>query len=667
MKGDESLALSLKIKLPPTWDDKSVDEAILQPFIKAYDKKYPDNPASAFAPFTRVKVLVWAGPTKCASDAFRLDSREGAEDIKIAEQPIYALMDVEEPVKALRKRTHNRLKPTIELELIKAESTAIVLRTVPSTALLAPGEKLITMLGDTSCDPEEMHQLVDAAIAGGPLAYLGVVTARDRSGRNPLHLAATRGDATLCRKLLRRREDVFAMDSNRDTAIHISAMAGRSIVVRDLLELGALVNEKVRHSHRHPVAIPIVTPCTVAYPPHPLHRHEAEALPAACAQNRDLMLPLNLAVVEEAQGNGEVVRMIIEHGADIDSKCWDVTPLMAAAAGGHYWAIETLLELGADVNIRNGYEMMPLDYARDVDTSELLYDVMRGFYLPSPKDVKEQAAWKERRRKNMSSVPPMPGMPGYEKKEPRMYQARRRLPLPAAFAALELDDKWLQPFKETGAHYKTIRFKWRSAVLKFHPDRQPANMSDEALAANTAEYMKAIAAFESIDEYYTSHFAEKPAAAGEGTSPREATGAAGAPAAAEPTVDLSDAAHSGFQDLDSPSPPAAAEGKDAAAAAGSDADKGPSKFAASATARASRPLLLKQRVRVHGLMAKPEYNGRTGRAVQFDRTALRYAVELDALGPEEEGGEDTGGEKLKVREGNLKLLAEEEEEEGGLA
>ena len=58
--------------------------------------------------------------------------------------------------------------------------------------------------------------------------------------------------------------------------------------------------------------------------------------------------------------------MLVEHGADIDAKCWDVTPMMAAAAGGHHWAIDVLVELGADLNVRNGYEMMALDYARDM-------------------------------------------------------------------------------------------------------------------------------------------------------------------------------------------------------------------------------------------------------------------------------------------------------------
>ena len=51
LKGDDELALSLKIKLPPTWDDKTVAEAVIKPFVEAYDKKHPDKPASP-GPFT---------------------------------------------------------------------------------------------------------------------------------------------------------------------------------------------------------------------------------------------------------------------------------------------------------------------------------------------------------------------------------------------------------------------------------------------------------------------------------------------------------------------------------------------------------------------------------------------------------------------------------------
>lgn len=51
---------------------------------------------------------------------------------------------------------------------------------------------------------------------------------------------------------------------------------------------------------------------------------------------------------------------------------------MAAANGGHRWAVEELLLLGANPNIWNGYGMAAMDYCRDVETQELIYDFMKA-------------------------------------------------------------------------------------------------------------------------------------------------------------------------------------------------------------------------------------------------------------------------------------------------
>ena len=75
--------------------------------------------------------------------------------------------------------------------------------------------------------------------------------------------------------------------------------------------------------------------------------------------------------------------------------------------------------------------------------------------------------------------------------------------------------------------------------------------------------------------------------------------------------------------------------------------------AAAATLRAKRPLLLKNKVEVHGLQSQPKFNGRHGIAVAYDRTAGRYAVEL----PEADGTKS----KLKVREANLRLVPDDGE------
>ena len=85
--GEADLELSLRIRLPPTWDVKTVLEAIIEPFVQEYDRRHPDDPASAHGPFTRVKVLVWAGPTASGADSFRKESRDHIEDIRSAERP----------------------------------------------------------------------------------------------------------------------------------------------------------------------------------------------------------------------------------------------------------------------------------------------------------------------------------------------------------------------------------------------------------------------------------------------------------------------------------------------------------------------------------------------------------------------------------------------------
>ena len=145
------------------------------------------------------------------------------------------------------------------------------------------------------------------------------------------------------------------------------------------------------------------------------------------------------------------------------------------------------------------------------------------------------------------------------------------------------------------------------------------------------------------------------------TSPREPTGAeASAPASAEPAADAADDQSAVDVSESAPAAPAAAPeaGASADEPSSSRKQRGTVEFtegAAAATKRASRPLLVKRRVEITGLVSKPAFNGRTGVVMQLDRDSGRYAVELDAAPPD-----DKKGEKLKVKEANLKLLPEEE-------
>jgi hypothetical protein len=188
LRDDEEHHLALKIKLPAEFDERSVQECIVQPFIEAYDAQFPDAPASGYAPFVMIKVRIWSGPRPCAADKWREADRFGAEDVQTAEKPVDCLVDTMEPVSILRGRAHNKLKPAIEVELVAVRSTALVVREVANRELVVRGDELSAMLVDTAADPAEMHAIVDAAIAGGELAYLGLVSARDRNGRSALHL-----------------------------------------------------------------------------------------------------------------------------------------------------------------------------------------------------------------------------------------------------------------------------------------------------------------------------------------------------------------------------------------------------------------------------------------------------------------------------------------------
>ena len=101
MKGDSEQHLGLKVKLPPMYDDRTVKEAIVEPFVAVYDERHPDYPLSALGPFTHVKVLVWAGPIPNAADKFREKDRDGIEDITQAEKPIHCLLSVDDLVEGL--------------------------------------------------------------------------------------------------------------------------------------------------------------------------------------------------------------------------------------------------------------------------------------------------------------------------------------------------------------------------------------------------------------------------------------------------------------------------------------------------------------------------------------------------------------------------------------
>jgi len=72
---------------------------------------------------------------------------------------------------------------------------------------------------------------------------------------------------------------------------------------------------------------------------------------------------LNDALVEAARnGNGFMIRLLLNHGADINNNDTGVTPLIAAVYLGNTKSIQYLLSKGADKSIKNNNGETPLEY-----------------------------------------------------------------------------------------------------------------------------------------------------------------------------------------------------------------------------------------------------------------------------------------------------------------
>lgn len=277
-----------------------------------------------------------------------------------------------------------------------------------------------------------------------------MLAARDEKGRSPLHVAASRGDLALCRDMVKADPGlVNKIDHQKNTPLMDAAHLGRAMIVKELINSAADVSSHVK--------------------------------------NADLMNALQLACVNEGAGNGEVVEELIRAGADPHEMCWQVSPLMAAADSGHIWAVQALIDMGADPWFKNSSGMAALDYCRDIETATLLYDVMQGDRLsstPAPRfDTNRMFKDAESRRA-------------------RLHRAAREVPLEDAFAVLQVPPEWLPGFRETGEHFNDIRKSWRRLCLTYHPDKQPEDIEEEAAAAFTAKFQTAVAAFEAIDKHF---------------------------------------------------------------------------------------------------------------------------------------------------------------------
>ncbi|KAN0135083.1 Ankyrin repeat-containing domain protein [Lactarius tabidus] len=172
------------------------------------------------------------------------------------------------------------------------------------------------------------------------------------------------GDFDIAWSLLRSGADVNAIDNWGTNPLHYAAEVGRADLVRSLLEHNVDVDLPTSISRL--TALGLTSYVGSVEVSRLLIRHGADVN----TRTRDDWTPLNRA---SKQGHLNLVLFLIEIGADVNSPNHKgVTPLHSAASKGHLDIVKVLIESGADFIRHNDDSKTPLDLAFDNGELEVL-------------------------------------------------------------------------------------------------------------------------------------------------------------------------------------------------------------------------------------------------------------------------------------------------------
>lgn len=176
------------------------------------------------------------------------------------------------------------------------------------------------------------------------------VRARDKDGVTPLHRAVAAGRVAIVELLIAKGAETNARSNEGVAPLHVAAMSDRAAVAEILIARGAEINARTRSGY---------TPLLCA------------AREGHLGLNVDVKSdqPLHLAA---HMGDGELVKQLIDHGADINYARHGETALHAAIAERHREASAVLINSGANVNAVNMSGRTPLHFlAAYIDDGKL--------------------------------------------------------------------------------------------------------------------------------------------------------------------------------------------------------------------------------------------------------------------------------------------------------
>jgi serine/threonine-protein phosphatase 6 regulatory ankyrin repeat subunit B len=191
---------------------------------------------------------------------------------------------------------------------------------------------------------DSLRSAVTSAVTFGDAQFLELIYEKGkldqpdwRYGNTVLHGAARRGDLAVVKWLLNQSVGVDAPGYDRRTPLMLAVYGCNDAVVEHLLQHGARIDAQDVY---HATAL------------HWALSHRTD---------RSLEYPEFVGVESGLIVNSNIVKMLVEAGADLEAKnAMDETPLTRAAINGSESAVRMLLEKGANVESRDKSGFVPV-------------------------------------------------------------------------------------------------------------------------------------------------------------------------------------------------------------------------------------------------------------------------------------------------------------------
>jgi ankyrin repeat protein len=211
------------------------------------------------------------------------------------------------------------------------------------------------------------------------------VNVANENGRTLLHLAVSHVDLNLIKPLVENGADINAKDKNGRTILYDAITSVKKEnedkikeIIKYLLEKGASPNETIR----------LKLPLNILLKERIIGMLSYDAYKARGVKDEDNIVfvrsPLSTAIEMK---NLELVKLLVEHGADVNPKFPNPNPLSEAVAVGSKEIVSYLIEKGADVNKIDDMGFAPVHNAvfKEVN-SEILTLLLEHGANPDIKD-----------------------------------------------------------------------------------------------------------------------------------------------------------------------------------------------------------------------------------------------------------------------------------------